>query len=43
MSYDDEDHRPSRGAYTPPTDDDLPLNRRGYETRRAEGVEAIDP
>ena len=37
MSYDDEDHRPTRGAYTPPTDDDLPLNRRGYETRRAGG------
>lgn len=35
MSYDD-DHRPrDRGAYTPPTDDDLPFNRGGYDPRRA--------
>lgn len=38
MSYDDEDHRPTRGAYTPPTDDDLPFNnRRAYDARRGGG------
>lgn len=26
-----------RGAYTPPTDDDLPFNRGGYDARRAGG------
>ncbi len=26
-----------RGAYTPPTDDDLPFNRGGYDARRAVG------
>ena len=40
MSYDD-DHRGhphagrERGAYTPPTDDDLPFARGGYDPRRA--------
>ncbi|MEQ7154709.1 SPOR domain-containing protein [Brevundimonas aurifodinae] len=40
MSYDD-DNRPrdhgqrDRGAYTPPTDDDLPFNRGGFDARRA--------
>src|SRR5690606_29373265 len=40
MSYDD-DHRGhpntgrERGAYTPPTDDDLPFSRGGYDPRRA--------
>jgi hypothetical protein len=40
MSYDD-DNRPrdhgqrDRGAYTPPTDDDLPFNRGDYDPRRA--------
>ena len=44
MSYDD-DHRGNpnagpnagrdRGAYTPPTDDDLPFTRGGYDPRRA--------
>lgn len=40
MSYDD-DHRGNpnagreRGAYTPPTDDDLPFERRSYDPRRA--------
>jgi len=32
MSYDDNP-RPDRGAYTPPTDDDLPFNR-GFDARR---------
>lgn len=40
MSHEDP-HRPNqgrdRGAYTPPTDDDLPFNRGGYEARRAGG------
>jgi len=31
MSFDD-DNRPGRGAYTPPTDDDLPF-RRGFDAR----------
>lgn len=40
MSYDD-DHRGNpnagreRGAYTPPTDDDLPFERRSYDPRHA--------
>lgn len=37
MSYDDN-NRPKdprdRGAYTPPTDDDLPFNRGGFDARR---------
>ena len=40
MSNDDP-YRPNqardRGAYTPPTDDDLPFNRGGYDPRRAGG------
>ena len=34
MSYDDQstEHDPDRGAYTPPTDDDLPF-RRAASTR----------
>ena len=40
MSHEDP-HRPNqgrdRGAYTPPTDDDLPFNRGGYDPRRAGG------
>lgn len=38
MSYDD-DHRTNRdrGAYTPPTDDDLPFDRRSYDPRRGRG------
>lgn len=33
MSHDDPRGRPERGAYTPPTDDDLPFNR-SYDARR---------
>ena len=40
MSFDD-DHRPGgreRGAYTPPTDDDLPFRRTGgFDARRTIG------
>lgn len=32
-----------RGAYTPPTDDDLPFNRGGYDARRAGGGGAKAP
>lgn len=45
MSYDD-DHRGhpnagrERGAYTPPTDDDLPFTRGGYDPRRAPAAKA---
>lgn len=40
MSYDD-DHRPrDRGAYTPPTDDDLPFNRSGFDARRGPPAKA---
>ena len=45
MSYDD-DNRPrdhgqrDRGAYTPPTDDDLPFNRGGFDARRAPPAKA---
>lgn len=49
MSYDD-DHRGNpnagpnagrdRGAYTPPTDDDLPFTRGGYDPRRAPAAKA---
>ncbi|WP_297800577.1 SPOR domain-containing protein [uncultured Brevundimonas sp.] len=47
MSYDDDNRGypqqgrdprgpgPERGAYTPPTDDDLPFSRSGYDPRRA--------
>lgn len=33
MSHDDPRGRPERGAYTPPTDDELPFNR-SYDARR---------
>jgi len=40
MSHEDP-YRPNqgrdRGAYTPPTDDDLPFNRQGYDPRRTGG------
>ncbi|WP_298746430.1 SPOR domain-containing protein [uncultured Brevundimonas sp.] len=40
MSHEDP-YRPNpgreRGAYTPPTDDDLPFNRHGYDPRRSGG------
>ena len=40
MSHEDP-YRPNpgrdRGAYTPPTDDDLPFNRHGYDARRPSG------
>jgi outer membrane biosynthesis protein TonB len=40
MSHEDP-YRPNqgrdRGAYTPPTDDDLPFNRSGYDPRRGGG------
>jgi hypothetical protein len=40
MSHDD-DHRPrERGAYTPPTDDDLPFNRGGFDARRGPPAKA---
>lgn len=32
-----------RGAYTPPTDDDLPFNRGGYDPRRAGGGATRSP
>lgn len=32
MSFDD-DNRPGRGAYTPPTDDDLPFRRNSFDPR----------
>ena len=35
MSYDDDNRSRDRGAYTPPTDDDLPFNRGGFDARRA--------
>ncbi len=42
MSYDDQ--RPTdprdRGAYTPPTDDDLPFHRGGFDARRAPPAKA---
>ncbi len=34
MSYDDDNRPRDRGAYTPPTDDDLPFNRSGFDARR---------
>lgn len=40
MSHDDQ-HRPrERGAYTPPTDDDLPFNRGGFDARRGPPAKA---
>lgn len=38
MSYDDNS-RPDRGAYTPPTDDDLPFNR-NFDARRTPASKA---
>ena len=35
MSHDDHNRGNDRGAYTPPTDDDLPFNRGGFDARRA--------
>ena len=40
MSHEDPYHPNQgrdRGAYTPPTDDDLPFNRGGYDPRRERG------
>ena len=34
MSHDDHNRGNDRGAYTPPTDDDLPFNRGGFDARR---------
>jgi len=40
MSYDDDNRPRERGAYTPPTDDDLPFNRGGFDARRAPPAKA---
>lgn len=40
MSYDDDNRSRDRGAYTPPTDDDLPFNRGGFDARRAPPAKA---
>jgi len=40
MSYDDDNRPRDRGAYTPPTDDDLPFNRGGFDARRAPPAKA---
>ncbi|GAW40637.1 Cell division protein FtsN [Brevundimonas sp. SH203] len=37
MSFDD-DNKPGRGAYTPPTDDDLPFRRNSYDPRGGRNV-----
>jgi cell division protein FtsN len=37
MSFDD-DNKPGRGAYTPPTDDDLPFRRNAYDPRNGRNV-----
>ena len=37
MSFDD-DNKPGRGAYTPPTDDDLPFRRNSYDPRNSRNV-----
>jgi hypothetical protein len=46
MSHEDP-YRPNpgrdRGAYTPPTDDDLPFNRQGYDPRRGGGGAKAPP
>jgi cell division protein FtsN len=39
MSFDD-DNKPGRGAYTPPTDDDLPFRRNSYDPRSGRNVGA---
>ena len=36
MSF-DEDNRPGRGAYTPPTDDDLPFRSNSFDPRSGRG------
>lgn len=40
MSYDDDHRSRDRGAYTPPTDDDLPFNRGGFDARRGPPAKA---
>jgi outer membrane biosynthesis protein TonB len=40
MSYDDDNRSRERGAYTPPTDDDLPFNRGGFDARRGPPAKA---
>ena len=41
MSYDDDHRSRDRGAYTPPTDDDLPFNRSsGFDARRGPPAKA---
>jgi hypothetical protein len=40
MSHDDDNRPRDRGAYTPPTDDDLPFNRGGFDARRAAPAKA---
>jgi len=37
MSFDD-DNKPGRGAYTPPTDDDLPFRRNSYDPRSGRAI-----
>ena len=40
MSFDDDNRpgqRPGQGAYTPPTDDDLPFRRNSYDPRASGG------
>ncbi len=37
MSFED-DNKPGRGAYTPPTDDDLPFRRNSYDPRNGRNV-----
>ncbi len=40
MSHDDNNRSNERGAYTPPTDDDLPFNRGGFDARRPPAAKA---
>lgn len=40
MSYDDDNRPRDRGAYTPPTDDDLPFNRGAFDARRGPPAKA---
>lgn len=40
MSHDDNNRSHDRGAYTPPTDDDLPFNRGGFDARRPPAAKA---
>lgn len=40
MSYDDDQRPRDRGAYTPPTDDDLPFKRGGFDARRGPPAKA---